>query len=192
MAASRVGPKGGAALATALSRGTALLSLDLTDNPMEPSVGPIFAALLPRHSGLTTLALSDLCLQDGGITPLATALAAPGTCPSLSTLELAQNEITRVSTPVLARALATLARTLRRVNLSDNEFECAGAIHVAAGLLGASALEELDLRSNQIGRAGALEVARCCCASKSALASLQLDGNIVSDEGVAEVCSSSP
>jgi Ran GTPase-activating protein (RanGAP) involved in mRNA processing and transport len=188
MSASRVGPKGGADLATALSVGTALLSLDLTDNPMEPSVGPAFAALLSRHPNLTTLALNDLCLQDGGVTPLATALAAPGACPSLSTLELAQNEITRESTPAIARALAAHERTLRRVNLADNEFECAGAIHVATGLCRAFALEELDLRSNQIGRAGALEVARCCCAGKPVLAALELDGNIVSDEGMAEVC----
>ena len=187
MAACRVGVAGGTALAAALATGTSLECLDLHDNPMEPSAAPAIASLIGRHQNLTKLILTDLCLQDEGAQILAQALAAGDAANKLQVLDLGQNEITKEATPALARALATRARSLRHVILSDNEMECAGAIHVATGLRDAKCLEVLELKNNQIGRVGALEVTRCCCNGKSGLKRVELDENQISAEGVAEV-----
>ena len=187
MAASRVGLAGGSAIAAALATSAALRRLDLTDNPMEPAAGPPLAGLLPKHPHLSALILNDLCLQDEGVAPVAAALAS-GACPALQTFELALNEITREATPGLAAALAAHAGTLRRVNLSENEFGCAGAVHVAAGLQHASALAELDVNTNEIGAVGARELARCCTSGdKAELSVVNLDGNAVPEDVVAEV-----
>jgi hypothetical protein len=187
MASSRVGYEGGASLASALTQGTCLRTLDLHDNPMTFRIGSSLSMLLPGHPNLTTLVLSDVCLQDEGAKALAIALAAPDACPMLEVLELALNEITRESTPSLAKALAAHASTLKRLVLADNELECAGAIHIAVGLKDASHLKKIDLKTNQIGRVGAMEVARCCCHAKPELELVEMDDNLISAEGIDEV-----
>jgi Ran GTPase-activating protein (RanGAP) involved in mRNA processing and transport len=187
MASSRIGYEGGASLASALTQGTCLRTLDLHDNPMTFRIGSSLSMLLPSHPNLTTLVLSDVCLQDEGAKALAIALAAPDACPMLEVLELALNEITRESTPSLAKALAAHASTLKRLVLADNELECAGAIHIAVGLKDASHLKKIDLKTNQIGRVGAMEVARCCCHAKPELELVEMDDNLISAEGIDEV-----
>ncbi len=52
MASSRVGPKGGLALAQALAAGTRLVRLDISDNPMTEKVAPALAALVKSQPHL--------------------------------------------------------------------------------------------------------------------------------------------
>lgn len=186
MVSSRVGFDGGAALCAALSYGTSLQSIDLSDNPMEPAIGKDIAVLAAQHKGLKRLSLNDLCMGDEGTALLCGPLSQPDTCPQLEHIELSLNEISRESSPSVARMLASKKQTLRTVVLSENELECAGAIHVAAGLQGARALQELNLSTNMIGRVGALAVAKTC-ASVPKFQMLSLSDNVVSEEGVEEV-----
>ena len=125
-------------------------------------------------------------MGDEGITLLCGPLAQAESCPELEHLELSWNEISPASSPAVARALAAKLRTLRIVVLNDNELECAGAIHVATGLQGSRALEELNLSTNTIGRVGALAVAKTCAGAPK-LNALSLSDNVISDEGVDEV-----
>jgi Ran GTPase-activating protein 1 len=186
MVSSRVGLDGGIALCNALAGGSALESIDISDNPMEPAIGKNLAALTLKHRGLKRLILNDLCLGDEGITMLCAPLAQADSCPELEHLELSLNEISRASSPTVAQALVAKRKTLRIVVLSENELECAGAIHIATGLQGTRALEELNLSTNQIGRVGALAVAKTCALAPN-LKMLTLNDNVVSDEGVDEV-----
>lgn len=186
MVSSRVGLEGGIALCTALSGGSTLESIDLSDNPMEPAIGKNLADLTFKHKGLKRLLLNDLCLGDEGITLLCGPLAQPDSCPELEHLELSLNEISRDSSPAVATVLASKRRTLQVVVLCENDLECAGAIHVATGLQGAPALEELNLSTNMIGRVGAMAVAKTCAGAPK-LKMLSLNDNVVSDEGVDEV-----
>lgn len=160
MVSSRVGVEGGQALCSALLKGSCLVSLDLSDNPMDPAIAPHIASLFAIHKDLRNLVLNDLCLGDEGISSLSQALANPDACPQIERLELCLSEISNSSSPALAQALAVKKTTLTCVVLAENELECAGAIHVAAGLQDAPKLKELNLSTNMIGRAGAISVAR--------------------------------
>ena len=186
MVSSRVGLEGGVALCTSLSGGSALESINLSDNPMEAAIGKSIADLVLKHKGLKRLLLNDLCMGDEGITLLCGPLAQPESCPQLEHLELSWNEISPASSPVVATALASKQRTLRVVVLNDNGLECAGAIHVATGLQGSRVLEELNLSTNTIGRVGALAVAKTCAGAPN-LKTLSLSDNVISEEGVDEV-----
>lgn len=190
MVSSRVGSEGGAALCSALARGTSLMSFDISDNPMDAEVAPHISTLLPKHSNLQRLILSDLGLGDDGVKNVCEALAAADACPRLEKIDLALNEISRASTPALAGMLAARKGSLKHVGLAENELECAGAIHVATALCGAPKLEVLDLQTNMIARVGALAVAKACSHGMGALKVVELDDNQISDEGVEEVCAS--
>lgn len=187
MVSSRVGSEGGAALCSALSRGTSLRAFDISDNPMDEDVAPHIVSLLPKHVNLQRLILSDLGLGDEGVKAVCEALAAAETCPRLERVDLSLNEISRASTPAVAAMLAARKRSLRHVGLAENELECAGAIHVATALQGAPKLEVLDLQTNMIARVGAIAVAKACSQGMAALKVVELDDNQISDDGVEEV-----
>ena len=186
MVSSRVGPAGGLALMEALSHGSKLQSLNLTDNPITMGFASGLPAMFAAQSSLTRLAFNDICLQDEGMVALAAALRSAPAAATLETVELALNEITSASSKQLAVALASMPR-LRTVILSENELGDAGACHVAVGLAGASCLEVLDLRTNEIGRVGATVVARCCATGKPGMLKLELNDNQISEAGVTMV-----
>lgn len=188
MSASRVGIDGGSALVNALGKGSALQALDLTGNPMAPELAKPLEPLLQQSRKLTCLILSDLNLGPDGSAAVAQVLADASVAPQLRVLDLSQNEISPEATPSLAKAVAARAGTLQTLVLSDNEMECAGAIHIATALERATALKQLDLRTNMIGRVGAQEVARVLCGSNStALCRVELDDNQIAAEGIEAV-----
>lgn len=187
MVSSRVGSEGGEELCSALALGTSLKSFDISDNPMDSEVAPHIASLLPKHANLQRLILSDLGLGDEGIKVICESIAQEGVCPGIETIDFALNEISRASTPAVAAMLSARKASLRHVNLAENELECAGAIHIAAGLLGAVNLEVLDLKTNMIARVGAVAVAKACAEGMQALKKVELNDNQISEEGVNEV-----
>jgi large subunit ribosomal protein L31/Ran GTPase-activating protein 1 len=209
MASSRVGPRGGSALARALvaapggvGAAATLRRLDLSDNPLTAECAKDLAACVARHlPSLEALNLNDTGLTDEGVALVCEALAGTGgggggggassssSCSPfpLEELELALNEITPEGAAAVARALSTgRFPKLRRVNLRENELEDDGALALARGgaLARLPSLEALDLCGNQLGRAGAVAVARALAASKPPLKLLALDENAISEQGV--------
>jgi large subunit ribosomal protein L31/Ran GTPase-activating protein 1 len=188
MASSRVGPKGGSALARALTAaGTALKRLDLSDNPLTSDCAPEIAACVAHHPNLTSLNLNDTSLGDEGIAAVCAALEQKSAeaAAALEELELALNEVTVEGAKALARALGTgKFVNLRRLNLRENELEDEGALALCEALSKLPALEQVDLCCNQLQRAGAVGVARALAAGKPPLKCLALDENSISDNGV--------
>lgn len=181
MASSRVGADGGNALAQALaSAGTALVSLDVHDNPMTSDIGESLAAVLQQHAGLKRLNLNDTCLGDDGVATVAEALQSGA--PLLEELEMELNEVTQEGASALAAALKG-KKALRRLNLKENELEDEGALAVAMGIVGLPCLEIVDLCTNQIKRGGALAIAKAVAAAP-ALKLLALDDNEISEAGI--------
>lgn len=183
MGSSRIQDAGGAALAETLA-GKALRRLDLSDNPMGPSVGPALGAMLAGCPGqtLSHCNLSELCLEDEGLCALAEGLAG---CSNLEVLELAANEMTKEGARVVARAVGGF-RKLRVLNVRENEFGSRGAAAFAEALAGCPALETLDLYQNEIGAAGALAVARAL-GGKPGLTRVDLNANYIAEEALEEV-----
>jgi len=194
MASSRVGTRGGGALARALASlpasPSALARLDLSDNPLTAACASALAACVAHHAGsLVALNLNDTSLTDAGIALVCGALAPDGAAPRLEELELALNEITPRGAVAVARALAGSGRRLRRLNLRENELGDEGVLLALRGPLEGGALpalEHLDLCGNQLGRAGAVGVARALASAspRPPLACLALDENAISEAGV--------
>ena len=183
MGSSRVKEVGGTALAEALA-GKALRRVDLSDNPMGPSVGPALGAMLAGSPArtLTHCNLSELCLEDEGLVALAGGLAS---CAGLEVLELGANEMTKVGARALARAMGGLGK-LRVLNVRENELGNKGAAALAGGLESCPALETLDMYQNEIQAAGALAVARAL-AGKPGLARVDLNANYIAEEALEEL-----
>jgi len=183
MGSSRVKEVGGAALAEALA-GKALQRVDLSDNPMGPSVGPAFGAMFAGSPArtLTHCNLSELCLEDEGLVALAGGLAS---CAALEVLELGANEMTKVGARALARAMGGLGK-LRVLNVRENELGNKGAAAIAGGVASCPALETLDMYQNEIQADGALAVARAL-AGKPGLVRVDLNANYIAEESLEEL-----
>lgn len=90
--------------------------------------------------------------MDKGCIALANALKE--SAPSLEVLEMSGNEITAKAALALS-SLITSARSLTKLNLSENELKDEGAIQIAKALeQGCVQLNEVDLSTNLIRRAG--------------------------------------
>ena len=181
MASSRVGAEGGVALANALSSGgTALISLDIHDNPMTSEVAEDLSALIAKHPSMKRLNLNDTCLGDEGVATVAAALVSAA--PVLENLELELNEITVEGAEALSTAL-TQKTALKKLNLRENELEDDGALAVARGIAPLTSLQVIDLCTNQIKRGGACAVAKAV-GNKKNLTLLGLDDNEISENGI--------
>eukprot|EP00798_Chlamydomonas_sp_ICE-L_P028435 gene28435-31577_t len=91
-ASSRVGPRGGAALAQGLMAGRCLLKLDISDNPITVDAAPALAQLINSQPKLRVLNLNDTSLTDRGVATICAGLT--GAAMDLEELGLALNEIT--------------------------------------------------------------------------------------------------
>ncbi|GAX80862.1 hypothetical protein CEUSTIGMA_g8297.t1 [Chlamydomonas eustigma] len=185
MVSSRVGPRGGSALALGLTSGSHLVRLDLSDNPMTAEVAPAVAECVRRQPHLKYLNLNDTSLTDQGVKLVCTALSQPGACQLLEELELALNEITHEGARSVA--LAVLGKPLLwRLNLRENELEDKGGVVIGRAVALMPALKVLDACGNQIKRVGAVALAKAA-ATQSQLELLQMDENMISEEGLDEV-----
>lgn len=181
---TRIGSEGGVALAGALSTCTRLKKVDFRDNMFGVEAGVALSKALSLFVDLTEVYLSYLNLEDKGAEALANALK--GSAPSLEVLEMAGNDITAQAASTLAACIAT-KQFLMKLNLSENELNDEGVMLIAKALEeGHDQLNEVDLSSNSIRRAGARHVAQAVV-HIAGLKSLNINGNFISDEGIDEV-----
>lgn len=80
--------------------GTALLRVDLSDNPMTGAAAPALAAMLRRHPGLLSVNLGDTSLGDEGVFMVLGALAAAAPSLQVSPSALPPAPLPAPSTPL--------------------------------------------------------------------------------------------
>ncbi|EOX94775.1 hypothetical protein QUC31_004675 [Theobroma cacao] len=181
---TRVGADGGVALAEALKTCTHLKKLDLRDNMFGVEAGVALSEALSLFANLTEVYLSFLNLEDEGAEALANALKE--SAPSLEVLEMAGNDITAKGAASLAACIAS-KQFLTKLNLAENELKDEGAILIAKAIgEGHGQLNEVDMSSNAIRRAGARLLAQVVV-KKPGFKLLNINGNFISDDGIDEV-----
>ncbi|PKA52884.1 RAN GTPase-activating protein 1 [Apostasia shenzhenica] len=182
---TRVDSQGGIALAKALGTCTHVKKLDLRDNIFGVEAGIALSETLMKLEGITELYLSYLNLEDKGAVAIFDALKQ--SVPLLEVLEISGNEITAKVAPQLA-ACITIKNSLKKLILSENELKDGGAVLIGKALEGSnSKLEELDFSSNMVRRAGARSLARAAVLNKPHFVLLNINGNVISEEGIEEV-----
>ncbi|KAB5568376.1 hypothetical protein DKX38_002169 [Salix brachista] len=181
---TRVGLEGGVALAEALGSCNHLRKLDLRDNMFGVEAAIALSKSLSAFADLTEVYLSYLNLEDEGAEALANALKE--CAPSLEVLDMAGNDITAKGASSLAACIAA-KQFITKLNLAENELKDEGTILIAKAIeVGCGQLNEVDLNTNAIRRAGARLLAQTVV-DKSGFKSLNINGNYISDEGIDEV-----
>ncbi|KAJ0243856.1 RAN GTPase-activating protein 2 [Hirschfeldia incana] len=181
---TRVGSGGGVALSEALERCARLEKLDLRDNMFGPEAGVSLSKTFSRFDHLTEVYLSYLNLEDEGAIAIANALKESGS--PIGVLEMAGNDITVEAASAIADCVAG-KQELNKLNLSENELKDEGCVQIAKSLEeGHLKLQYIDMSSNYIRRAGARALAQVVV-KKEGFKLLNMDGNIISEEGVEEV-----
>ncbi|KAJ6337106.1 hypothetical protein OIU76_006888 [Salix suchowensis] len=181
---TRVGLEGGVALAEALGSCNHLRKLDLRDNMFGVEAAIALSKSLSAFADLTEVYLSYLNLEDEGAEALANALKE--CAPSLEVLDMAGNDITAKGASSLAACIAA-KHFITKLNLAENELKDEGTILIAKAIeVGCGQLNEVDLNTNAIRRAGARLLAQAVV-EKPGFKSLNINGNYISDEGIDEV-----
>ncbi|GLT78468.1 hypothetical protein SLA2020_500040 [Shorea laevis] len=180
---TRVDSEGGIALSNALETCSHLKKLDLRDNVFGAEAGVGLSKSLFKHANLVGVYLSYLNLEDEGAIAVANALKE--SAPSLEVLEMAGNDITGDAAPALAACIAS-KQHLTKLNLSENELKGEGPSQIGRALEGLAQLKEVDMSNNSMRRAGARMLAQVVI-EKPGFKLLNIDGNIISNEGVDEV-----
>lgn len=181
---TRIGSEGAIALSEALETCTHLKKLDLRDNMFGVEAGVALSKALSKYSDLTELYLSYLNLEDEGAIAILNALKE--SAPSLEILELAGNDITADAAPVVTACLSVKPH-LTKLNLAENELKDKGTIQISKALEeGFDHLQEVDMSTNYIRRAGARALAQAVI-NKPGFKLLNINSNIISDEGIDEL-----
>ncbi|GLT36325.1 hypothetical protein SLA2020_107110 [Shorea laevis] len=181
---TRIGAEGGIALAEALATCSHMKKLDLRDNMFGVEAGVALVKALSLFADLTEVYLSYLNLEDEGAEALANALKE--SAPSLEILEMAGNDITAKAASSLAACVSS-KQFLTKLSLAENELKDEGAILIGKALEeGHDQLNEVDLSTNKIRRAGARLLAQAVL-NKPGFKLLNIDGNFISDEGIDEL-----
>ncbi|KAH7573745.1 hypothetical protein ACOSQ2_007878 [Xanthoceras sorbifolium] len=181
---TRIGSEGGIALSEALENCTLLKRLDLRDNMFGVEAGVALSKSLSKHADLTEVYLSYLNLEDEGAIAIVNALKE--SAPSLEVLELAGNDITAEAASVISACISAKPH-VTKLNLAENELKDEGTIQISKALEeGLDQLKEVDMSTNYIRRAGARHLAQVVI-KKPAFKLLNINSNIISDEGIDEV-----
>lgn len=181
---TRVGSEGGIALSEALEHCTHMEKLDLRDNMFGTEAGVSLSKTLSSFKNLTELYLSYLNLEDEGAIAIVNALKESAS--PIEVLEMAGNDITVEAASAIAACVAA-KQDLKKLNLSENELKDEGCIQIAKSMEeDHSKLQYIDMSTNFIRRAGARALAHVVV-KKEAFKLLNIDGNIISEEGIEEL-----
>ncbi|EOA20333.1 hypothetical protein CARUB_v10000639mg [Capsella rubella] len=181
---TRVDSEGGIALSEALEHCTHMEKLDLRDNMFGTEAGLSLSKTLSSYKHLTELYLSYLNLEDEGAIAIANALKESAS--PIEVLEMAGNDITVEAASAIAACVA-VKQHLNKLNLSENELKDEGCVQIAKSMEeDHSKLQYVDMSTNYIRRAGAQALAHVVI-KKEAFKLLNIDGNIISEEGIEEV-----
>ncbi|TMW60553.1 hypothetical protein Poli38472_000595 [Pythium oligandrum] len=181
--ATRAQREGSLEFAKAMSVLKRLVKVDLSDNTFGAEGAVAIAAAFAQQPDLVEANLRDATLEDDGMVAIAKALT---TARGLTALDVSGNELTTESVRVLAKTLRSLP-ALRVLQIEENEFGSSGAKALAKAMKSAvPALEKLVSNVNEIGTSGAVALTEAV-AGKSGFKTLEIDGNMISTEGVDKI-----
>ena len=181
MAGSRFTAEGAKMLAGGLASGTSLTKIDLTDNNVNEEGGIALAGMLFKQPNMRHVNFEATSLGPDAAGAVAGALAQG--CPQLEYLNLSACDITPEGAPAVARAVSAM-KNLKVLKIAENELGDFGVAQICVALkMSGCPLVELDVSTNELVQAGAVAAANLA-ASKAGFASLNLDANYISDEGV--------
>jgi Ran GTPase-activating protein (RanGAP) involved in mRNA processing and transport len=168
-------------LATFLSRTSALLHLNLSNNDLDDGDAELLSVAMQENRTLVSLDFSDNFIREAGAGAIAAAIQPPG--PSLEILDAGGNPFRNAGAAALAVALRR-STTLRELFLYRNDIQEEGAIAVASALmpLANTSLRRLHLHCNDIGNGGAFALSRSL-RFNTTLTELFLDSNSIGDAG---------
>ncbi|KAJ8571858.1 hypothetical protein ON010_g4974 [Phytophthora cinnamomi] len=130
--------------------------------------------------------LRDAAIEDDGMVAIADALREGGAAAGLTALDVSGNDLTEESMSALGQMLRA-SITLRVLQVEENEIGSKGAKVIAKALkTGSPALEKVVANVNEIGASGALALVKAVV-DKKAFAKLDIDGNQISADGVANI-----
>ncbi|RQM27461.1 hypothetical protein B5M09_001291 [Aphanomyces astaci] len=178
--------------AHALSTLSNLKFVDLSDNTFGAEGAMVLAVALAKQSKLEVLNLRDASIGDEGLIAIANALVAQRVT-SLCVLDVSGNDLTEESMTALAKLLKTLP-LLEELRVEENEIGSGGASILAAVLQKKSVtplLRVFQSNSNELASTGGYRLA-VALAKKPQLASVELDGNMFSDDAVAKITAALP
>ncbi|RLN89103.1 hypothetical protein BBJ28_00006555 [Nothophytophthora sp. Chile5] len=163
-----------------------LKSLDLSDCSFEDEGVVQLAEAISKQTNLQILKLRDASLGAGGAEMVAKALASGKI--QLVELDLSGNELMDEGIAALA-PLLTSQPLLKVLRLDENEVTSDGLKQFVTALDAGSlpVLEELSLCGNEITAKGAIAVVDTFVPSKTSLKRLELDSNMISDQGVSYI-----
>ncbi|RLN50924.1 hypothetical protein BBJ29_009981, partial [Phytophthora kernoviae] len=165
-----------------------LQSLDLSDCSFEDDGADQLAEAISKQPNLQFLKLRDASLGAEGAKKVAKALASSKI--QLLELDLSGNELEDEGITILAPLLKFQSK-LKVLRLDENEVTSDGVIEFVAALDDRlPSLEELSMIGNEITAIGAVAVVDSFVPMKNALLRLELDSNMISEEGVEYVKSS--
>lgn len=181
--ATRAQREGSLAFAKALSGLRHLEQLDLSDNTFKAEGGVAIAAALRQQPNLVELNLRDASIEDDGAVAIADALVANS---GLVALDVSGNDLTATGARALAKALPKLAK-LQVLQVEENEIGSKGAKVLAKAIKkSVPALEKLISNVNEIGTSGAIALVEAV-AEKVAFKIIEIDGNMISGDGIAKI-----
>lgn len=182
--ATRAQREGSLEFAKALSSLHKLERIDLSDNTFKAEGGVAIAAALKQQLNLVEVNFRDASLEDEGMIAIAAAISQ-GTA-AIQKLDVSGNDLTADSMPSLARALRKCTQ-LRVLQVEENEIGSKGAKSLAKAVKShLPQLETLVSNVNEIGTSGALALVNAVV-EKAFFTSLQIDGNMISEDGVAKI-----
>lgn len=182
--ATRAQREGSLEFAKALSSLHKLERIDLSDNTFKAEGGVAIAAALKQQQNLVEVNFRDASLEDEGMIAIAAAISQ-GTA-AIQKLDVSGNDLTADSMPSLARALRKCTQ-LRVLQVEENEIGSKGAKSLAKAIKShLPQLETLVSNVNEIGTSGALALVNAVV-EKASFTSLQIDGNMISEDGVATI-----
>ncbi|CAI5725563.1 unnamed protein product [Peronospora effusa] len=184
--ATRAQREGSLAFATALASLKKLEKLDLSDNTFKAQGAKAIAAAVAGMPNLVEINFRDAALEDDGVMAIADALREGGAAKILTALDVSGNDLTAESMPVLGQMLR-VSDALHVLQIEENEIGSKGAKTIAKALqAGSPVLEKVVANLNEIGASGALALVTSVL-DKKAFVKLNIDGNQISAEGVAQI-----
>jgi Ran GTPase-activating protein (RanGAP) involved in mRNA processing and transport len=188
ISSTRIAEQGCLALVKSLDAARALKRLDLGDNTFGTEATVALVALLNKHKQLQAVVLDDAGFE--GKNAIVQICGALKELSDLEELVLSGDELNAKNVDALVQALNG-KKKLKRLILSDNELESAGAKKLCVALKHSNltALQVLDVCNNQIDGAGAVTLVGALLEGRepSVFQSIQINGNSINSKALQEI-----
>eukprot|EP00475_Leptophrys_vorax_P035500 TRINITY_DN5855_c0_g3_i1.p1 TRINITY_DN5855_c0_g3~~TRINITY_DN5855_c0_g3_i1.p1 ORF type:complete len:726 (+),score=215.69 TRINITY_DN5855_c0_g3_i1:74-2251(+) len=171
-------------LSAALKENEVLEDLDLSKNNIPPeSAAEIVSLFKKDRPVIKSLFLAENPLGDEGVSAITFTIIQKRV--PVEALDFSSTRMGSMSTMAISTLLSTI-KTLRVLQLAENQIDDEGATSLAEALTADTSLSQLKLSDNSIGNDGASAFANLLVQNKT-LQYLYLDGNRIGDVGAERI-----